>query len=229
LGLVPAAGRGLRFGDAEPKQFLEIAGRSALAWSLHRLRQGGVTRLVVALPPGTLEESGPPHWEEASDVTWIEGGARRQDSVAKCLAAAEADEDDLVAVHDAARAAVDPRDVARVVAAALWSGGAVLGRPVGDTVKRIEGGRILATVDRGALWRAETPQVFRAGILRRALTAAAEDGFVGTDEASVVERGGEVEIEAVTAQFPNPKLTWRGDEVWLAALLGAHEPAGPTP
>jgi 2-C-methyl-D-erythritol 4-phosphate cytidylyltransferase len=84
-------------------------------------------------------------------------------------------------------------------------------------------------VDRAALWRAETPQVFRAGILRRALAAAAEDGFVGTDEASLVERRGDVEIEAVTAQFPNPKLTWRGDEVWLAALLGAYEPGGATP
>lgn len=219
VGLVPAAGSGRRFGDSEPKQFLSLAGRSALTWSLQRLRRGGVDRLVVALPPGLGRPPGLGDCEE-DEVLWVEGGPTRQASVAGCLDASGAEDDDLVAVHDAARPAIDPGDVARVIAAAARSGGAVLGRPVGDTVKRLEGDRVVDTVDRGRLWRAETPQVFRAAILRRAFAAAERDGFAGTDESSLVERLGDVSVTAVSAETPNPKLTWRGDELWLEALLG---------
>lgn len=151
------------------------------------------------------------------------GGATRQASVAAALAASPALAGDLIAVHDGARAAVAPEDVRATVVAAAASGGAVLGRTVGDTVKEIEAGRIVSTVDRAHLFRAETPQVFRRQVLERALARAAHDRFVGTDESSLVERLGEIEIVAVQAGSPNPKLTFREDLAAMTHLLAPEK------
>ena len=97
--------------------------------------------------------------------------------------------------------------------------GAILGRPLADTLKKIEGGRILSTVDRSSLFRAETPQVFKTAVLTRALQQCAADGFVGTDEASIVERLDDVSIRVVAATGPNPKLTEPQDLPWVRSLL----------
>lgn len=176
--------------------------------------------MVVALPPGRDLES---HLGGVDELVVVEGGATRQESVERCLRAAETDGAGLVAVHDAARGAVDPSDVRRVLAAAVRSGAAVLGRPVGDTTKSLRGSTIVDTVDRANLWRAETPQVFRPDLLLAALAKAKEEGFVGSDESSLVERTGEIDVQAVTAEHPNPKLTWPGDELWIRALLEGRE------
>jgi 2-C-methyl-D-erythritol 4-phosphate cytidylyltransferase len=219
--LVPAAGRGERFGAASPKQFLAIAGRPVLAWTISRLRAAGAASIVVALPEQSLEHAS--SWLAAEELHLVVGGATRQASVAAALAASPALAGDLVAVHDGARAAVAPEDVRATVVAAAASGGAVLGRTVGDTIKEIEAGRILTTVDRARLFRAETPQVFRRQLLERALARAAHDRFVGTDESSLVERLGEVEIVAVQAGSPNPKLTFREDLAAMTHLLAPEE------
>ncbi|KAB2964121.1 MAG: 2-C-methyl-D-erythritol 4-phosphate cytidylyltransferase, partial [Thermoanaerobaculia bacterium] len=131
---------------------------------------------------------------------------------------------ELVAVHDGARAAIAAADFAATIAAAAARGGAILGRTVTDTVKVVADGRVVRTMDRTRLFRAETPQVFRRADLERALEAAREHRFVGTDEASLVERLGEVEIAAVEASRPNPKVTWAEDlEALERLLLGAEE------
>src|SRR5690606_5140938 len=98
---------------------------------------------------------------------------------------------------------------------------AVLGRRLEDTLKRLEGDRIVGTEPREARFRAETPQVFRRALLERALVAAAQRGFQGTDEASLVEALGGRHILAVEAAFPNPKLTRPADGALLARLLAA--------
>lgn len=219
--VVPAAGRGERFGAASPKQFLAIAGRPVLAWTLGRLRAAGAASIVVALPEQSLEHAS--DWLAAEGLQLVVGGATRQASVAAALAASPALAGDLVAVHDGARAAVAPEDVRATVAAAAACGGAVLGRSVGDTIKELAAGRILGTVDRARLFRAETPQVFRRDLLERALARAARDRFVGTDESSLVERLGEVEIVAVQAGSPNPKLTFREDLAAMTQLLTGEE------
>lgn len=227
--LIAAAGRGERLGGALPKQLLAVAGRPLLAWAVRRLHVAGVEAFVVAAPADQLAAveaalAGGPA------VAVVAGGATRQESVARALAACAAAEDDLVLVHDAARAAVHPEDVAAVVAAALAADGAVLGRPVTDTVKRVEHGRVVATVDRAPLFRAETPQVFRRATLARALAAAGAEGFTGTDESSLVERLPGVRIAAVSARHPNPKVTFEADLREVAGLLGgaAAELAGGT-
>jgi len=110
-------------------------------------------------------------------------------------------------------------DVQATIQAAAVCGGAVLGRPISDTLKRVEGGRILDTVDRRSLFRAETPQVFAAVVLRQAFLAAARDNFQGTDEASLVERLPNAPIAVVEAAHPNPKLTTPADLVRIEALI----------
>jgi 2-C-methyl-D-erythritol 4-phosphate cytidylyltransferase len=223
--LIPAAGRGERYGGRRPKQLQEIGGRTLVAWAVERLRRAGVAHFVVALPDSELAAGAGPLGLDEGVVT-VAGGRSRQESVARCLAACQAGAEELVLVHDAARAAIDPADVRAVVAACRRADGAVLGRPVTDTLKRLDGEQIAATEERRGLFRAETPQAFRRQVLETALAQAAADGFVGTDESSLVERLPGVRIVAVTASRPNPKLTWEGDRELMAALLlsSAHRP-----
>lgn len=221
---MPAAGVGLRFGGPRPKQFLEIRGRSVLAWVLDALLAAGVRRCVVALPAAALDEGKVLYGDPR--VRWTEGGDTRQESVQACLRAAAGADDDLVLVHDGARPLVAPEDVRATVAAAAQHGGALLGRPLGDTLKRLEGSRVVETVERGGLFRAETPQVFRRGDLERALDAARRAAFRGTDEASLVERLGDVPVVTVVARHPNPKVTLPGDLEIVEALLARRHGAG---
>ena len=219
LVLVPAGGAGERYGGAEPKQFAEVAGRPVLCWTLERLLSLDPDRVIVALPAG--RELPLAAWGLPADrVAGVVGGPTRQASVAACLAAAPAHgASDLVAVHDGARPATARADLLAVLAAAERTGAAVLGRRLADTVKRLADGRIVGTVDREALFRAETPQVFRRDLLAAALARAAVEGWEGTDESALVERLGGVEIAAVEAGSPNPKLTVPGDLEELARLL----------
>jgi 2-C-methyl-D-erythritol 4-phosphate cytidylyltransferase len=229
VALVPAAGKGERFGGEVPKQFVEIAGKSVLAWSVSRLLEAGAAKVIVALAKDRLA------WGQTAlgalggpgAVACVIGGRNRQESVAACFAASDpapasaagGAEADLLLVHDGARAAVAIDDIRETVQKAVAWGGAVLGRPVADTMKRVEEGRILGTVLRDELFRAETPQVFTREVFARALAKARAEGFVGTDESSLVERLDGVAVAAVLAKHPNPKLTEAGDLTLLEALL----------
>ncbi len=217
--LVPAAGSGSRFGASRPKQFLPVAGRPLLLWTVDTLLSCGVASVVVALPAAGMSWAA--HLPDDPRVRCVAGGATRQASVALALAASPAEPDELVLVHDGARPAVAPDDVRSVVEAARRRGGAVLGRRVADTLKRLEGDRVVETVDRRELFRAETPQVFPRRRLEEALATAARDGVEGTDEAALVERLGGPVVVAVEAAHPNPKVTRSGDEAWVASLLAA--------
>lgn len=188
-----------------------------LAWTLERLLAAGLTGLIVAVPKQWLDSTAE-IFPSSNRVSWVAGGATRQLSVAACLAACPADAD-LVLVHDGARPAVAIEDLQATLDAAEKGDGAILGRPVADTLKRVASGRVSSTVDRADLFRAETPQVFRPSVLREALRQSAADGFVGTDEASVVERLPGVTILTVAASRPNPKLTRPQDKALVEMLL----------
>jgi len=213
---MPAGGRGDRFGGGRAKQFVEVAGRPLLAWTAERLFASGVEEIVIALPEGSLL---PEDAVFARAVRTVVGGASRQESVARCLAAVAAAPEDLVLVHDGARPAVHPDDVRRLIETAVDGPGAVLGRLSSDTLKRVAGGEIRDTVDRRELFRAETPQAFRYEVLVRAMALAERDGFEGTDESSLVERLGSERIVAVEARHANPKLTEPADLAVVGALL----------
>ena len=222
--LVPAAGSGRRFGGDRPKQFSLLLDRPVLAWTVERLAAVPIIdRVVVAAPAESVRETLEMLVEEVAGrpgvaVTAVAGGRRRQDSVAAALAATAAAPSDWVAVHDGARPCLSAMDLTAVVRAAAEGGraGAVLGRPVSDTLKTVTEGRLGATVDRANLFRAETPQVFRASDLAAALDRAAAQEIEVSDESSLFEPGS---IAAVMASRPNPKLTDPSDRATIEALL----------
>ncbi len=222
--IVPAAGRGRRFGGDRRKQFSLLLDRPVLAWTVERLAAvPAIGRVVVAVPAGRVGETQKMLLEEVVrlpgvEVTTVEGGRRRQDSVAAALMASAAGPSDWVAVHDGARPCLSAVDVEAVLQRAAESGGegAVLGRPVSDTLKTVKAGFLGATVDRAPLFRAETPQVFRAASLAAALERAAAHDIDVSDESSLFEPGS---IAAVAASHPNPKLTDPSDRATIEALL----------
>jgi 2-C-methyl-D-erythritol 4-phosphate cytidylyltransferase len=231
VALLLAAGRGERLGSELPKAFVPLAGRALLLHALEALCAApGVDCVVPVVARGEL-----PRLEallraelprlraagrEAALADPVVGGAERQDSVRAGLAALPAGAE-LVAVHDAARALVRPEAVARVVAAARAEGAALLAVPARDTVKRVVAGRSVATPPRAELWTAQTPQVFRVELLREALARAAADGYVGTDDAELVERLG-VPVRVVAGDADNLKITHAEDLVVAEALLAAR-------
>lgn len=231
--IVPAAGGGRRFGGEQPKQFVPVLGRPLLVWTVERLLAAPeVERLVVATPPGLAAETREMLLREVRvardvDLGTVEGGRRRQDSVRVALATAEVASSDWVAVHDGARPCLAAADLAEVLRRAAGSGGAgaVLGRPVSDTLKTAEAGRLRETVDRSGLFRAETPQVFRAVDLRQALDRAERENLQVSDESSLFAPGS---VSAVAASHPNPKLTDPSDLPAIEALLRAEREVSPT-
>jgi len=222
FAVVPAAGRGERFGGRYPKQYVALLGRPVLSWSLRALLAvPTVFSVVVALSTGDRRFARLP---EARDprVRTCRGGERRELSVANALEAlaGEARDEDWVLVHDAARPCLDPSDVRRLVATLRDDPvGGLLGLPVGDTLKAAgRDGRCDGTVPRDGLWRALTPQMFRYGVLRRALRLNLERGRAVTDEAAAVEALG-LRPRLVTGRTDNIKITFPGDLGLAAAIL----------
>jgi 2-C-methyl-D-erythritol 4-phosphate cytidylyltransferase len=192
--VVPAAGRGMRFGGDVPKQYLEVAGRTLIEHSLHALlSHPGIDAAMVALSPDDPYWAG---WREIAGkpVYTCVGGTQRAESVLSALQAlpATVSEDQWVLVHDAARPCLRAMDLTRLIALGQADRvGAILAAPVRDTLKRSDDdGRIRTTEARESLWRALTPQMFRRGGLTRALTAALRAGAAVTDEAMAMERLG---------------------------------------
>jgi 2-C-methyl-D-erythritol 4-phosphate cytidylyltransferase len=198
VGIIPAAGAGERLGADVPKAFAVLGGKPMLDWSLDVLREV-CDRVVVAVPD-----------DRVAPPDFVAGGATRTQSVRNALDAAP--EATIVVVHDAARPLVTAELVRRCLDA-LDDGvdGAIAAVPVTDTVKEVEDGLVARTPDRGRLWAAQTPQVFRAEVLRRAAGAAA------TDDASLVEAiGGRVRV--VEGAPENFKVT-RPLDVRVAEML----------
>lgn len=225
FGLVPCAGVGARAGAASRKQYALLAGRPMVAHVLDTLLQ--VQRLsavmVVLAPDDEQFERELPL--AANPRFWLArcGGASRARTVANGLAALRAHgalDDDWVLVHDAARCLLRVEWVNRLIDACIDDAvGGLLATPLADTLKRELGGRVLATVDRSDKWAAQTPQMFRIGMLQRAL-ADADARF--TDEASAIEAMG-LQPRLVMGDANNLKVTWPEDFGRAEALLAATE------
>lgn len=212
--VVPAAGRGTRFGGETPKQYLNVAGRPLIEHSLRALLgHPAVDGVMVALAPDDPYWGG---WREigGKPVYTCVGGAERADSVLAALQAlpATVSEDQWVLVHDAARPCLRGVDLTRLIALGQADPvGALLATPVRDTLKRADGnGRSAATESREHLWRALTPQMFRRGGLTRALHAAMRADVPVTDEASAMERLG-LKPRLVEGSEDNIKVTTPAD------------------
>jgi 2-C-methyl-D-erythritol 4-phosphate cytidylyltransferase/2-C-methyl-D-erythritol 2,4-cyclodiphosphate synthase len=209
-------------GAGLPKQLLQVSGvsilqRSVDAFLAHRL----ITEVIVALPPEIL--AAPPAYllGTPKPVTLVEGGARRQDSVALAFACVSP-EAELVVVHDAARPMVSADLIERTLAAATEHGAALAALRATDTVKRGDaGGVVVETVPREQVYLAQTPQAFQVELLRMALASGAD----ATDEATLVERAG-FAVRLVEGDPRNVKITTPADVALAEHLLGDRGAAG---
>jgi len=220
--VVPAAGRGSRFGGGVPKQYLPLAGKPLLLHTLERLAaHPRIAGLMVAL---AVDD---PHWPDLSSlrgkpVLSCLGGGERADSVLAGLRALvdKVEKDNFILVHDAARPCVREDDITRLIELGIAAGGALLAAPLRDTLKRADAdSRALATEPREARWRALTPQLFRHGELVAALESAGAAGIAVTDEAMAMERKGFKPLLVEGAES-NIKVTTPADMMLAEFLLG---------
>src|SRR5208283_5209226 len=191
--ILAAAGLGTRMAGPQPKQFVALDGVPILVHSLRAFAAvPRVTAIYVAVRKAEMErvEAQVAEFGFAGRVRMVEGGEKRQESVSHALAALPAGPDDIVLVHDAVRPLIDTATIERTIDAVAETGAAIVGMPAVDTVKQVErtahGALVTATIPREFVVLAQTPQGFRYGLLQRAFAEAEADGFVGTDEASVV-------------------------------------------
>jgi len=229
VAIIAAAGLGTRMQQDTPKTYLQLAGKPILIHTLEIFEKvPEVHEVLVVVHPEDLEFC----QEEVVDayplkkvLRLIPGGKERQDSVynaMKFLMIKEA-ELDVILVHDGVRPLVDPVQVSRVVAAARRHGGAILGVPCQDTLKKVNSrGEVVATVDRQKLWQVQTPQAFRAALLWRAFQEAMERGFYATDEAALVEALGET-VVMVPGTPLNLKITTPDDLKMAEAILASRQ------
>jgi 2-C-methyl-D-erythritol 4-phosphate cytidylyltransferase len=208
VGIIPAAGSGERLGSAGPKAFVVCGGRPLIDWSLDVLH-AVCDRVVVAVPAG---------YEQGPDR--VRGGAVRSESVRLALAAAP--EATIAVVHDAARPLLTPELVRACIDALVDADAAIAAAPMTDTVKETgDDRRVERTLDRSRLWRIQTPQVFRADVLRRALDVSGDALAAATDDAALVEAAGGV-VRVVEAPADNIKVTRPVDLELAEALLAAR-------
>lgn len=237
--ILPAAGLGTRMSRAPEKvldkaspektgtsrkQFMLLDGAPILIHTLRKFAASSrITEIVVALRAEDIE------WVQellanerfSKQVRLVEGGDSRQQSVENALATLDANTD-LVAVHDAVRPFIDSELIAKVIDEAAKEGAAIVGIVPVDTVKQVHLHKIRGTINRERLVLAQTPQVFRLDLLKRAYQKAKEDEFTGTDESSLVERLEEVEVSVVAGTDRNIKIT-KPTDMELARLFLAQE------
>jgi 2-C-methyl-D-erythritol 4-phosphate cytidylyltransferase len=232
--IIPAAGLGTRMAPmpvgakskqkkAPPsKQFTELGGTPILIHTLRKFASvDAVSEIWIALRPSEIPGFRAQLESEAKDilkkkVELVVGGEHRQQSVENALnaVAAAAHDDDIVLVHDAVRPFVTREIIQEVIEAAEKYGAAIAGLPAVDTVKQVErtaeGALIKATIPRAGIVMAQTPQGFRYSVIKKAFDEASADGFLGTDEASLVERSGH-EVAVVMGSPRNIKITTPAD------------------
>ena len=204
-------------GKSPSKQFTELQGVPILVHTLRKFAASPqVNEIYVALRKAEADSFRPRLEKEhlGKKVQLVEGGEHRQQSVGNALAEVTAAPDDIILVHDAVRPLVDEEIIANVVQGAAKHGAAIAGVPAVDTVKQVERSAenaiITATVPRERVVLAQTPQGFRFSVLKKAFDEAAADGFVGTDEASLVERSGHA-VAVVMGSARNLKITTPAD------------------
>jgi len=237
--IVAAGGQGTRLGTTVPKQFLQLGGRTVLDRSVEALAScEAIGLIVVALPEA--DAANPPRYLMRADgrVRVVEGGARRQDSVANAFAAVPEDTD-VVVIHDAARPFVDRATIERTIEAAPSGGAANAALPARDTVKLADitetdwvGGEfgeplpavrptkvpaVKRTLLRDTIYLAQTPQAFRRDVLERAI-AHGRKGAEGTDEAALAEQIGST-VLLVPGDPRNIKITTTADLAFARGLL----------
>lgn len=209
--ILPAAGSGRRLGRTEPKALVPLLGRPLLSWTIEALEPLHFDRIVVATAPDRTAD-----FEKLlrGRAAVVAGGSTRSASVRRGFEVLAAAVSDLVCIHDAARPLITADEASVVLARAQETGAATAATPIVDTVKRVQSGHIVATIDRNGLYAAGTPQAFRADLLRRAL----DTGREATDEAGLFELLG-LPVAVVPVSRWNLKITTTEDLELAEALL----------
>lgn len=219
--IVPAAGKGERFGGKDKKTFAKLDGKPLFLQTLQRfINRDAVCQIILAVAPEDTDTMKSKYGATLGfmGVKLVEGGARRCDTVAAALRAVS-DEADYVAIHDAARPCVSDKMIESVFAEAEKSGAAILAEPVSSTLKKVGTSNIVeATVSRDGLFLAQTPQVFRKDWITEAYAGldAAEEDF--TDDAQLISKAGHA-VAAVMSDPTNLKITTKGDMSLAQAIL----------
>jgi 2-C-methyl-D-erythritol 4-phosphate cytidylyltransferase len=226
--VIVSAGKGHRFMDGKKKQFLPLAGKPVLARTLDPFERCPLVNTVVLVVGQEdlgfclreiVEKYG---YRKVSRV--VPGGESRQESVRHGMDAVPEDVE-IVVIHDGVRPFVTQKMIEESIRSAMRFKAVVLGTPVKETIKTVNPeGKVLKTLDRGSLWQIQTPQVFHAKLIRDALNKATEDGFMGTDDASLVERLG-VEVHVLPGDYTNIKITTPEDLLLASLLLQAKSPS----
>ena len=219
--VIVAAGKGRRMGTEVSKQFLPLCGKEILAHSVEKFEKAEKIRDIVLV---TGEDSLQDVREMAQEYGWkkivsvVAGGKERQDSVWNGLQAVS-DDTDIVLIHDGVRPFVTEDILNHSIETAVEMGGCVAGVPAKDTIKVCNGENIaVATPDRSTLWQIQTPQTFRKDLIMQAYQKAKEDGFVGTDDASLAEYSG-CPVKVIMGSYRNIKITTKEDLLIGEAFL----------
>jgi len=227
--IIVSAGRGHRLKEGAKKQFLPLAGKPILGHTLTKFETCPLIRSVVLvvgqedLDYCLKEIVEKYHYRKITQI--IPGGKERQDSVRNGLRAL-ADDTEIVVIHDGVRPFVTREMIEESIRGAKRFHAVVLAMPVKETVKIANAdGIVLKTLDRESLWQTQTPQTFQTQIIREAYRRAAEDGFVGTDDASLVERLGP-RVHILPGSYTNIKITTQEDLLLARLLLQEKFPSG---
>ncbi|MBI4778656.1 2-C-methyl-D-erythritol 4-phosphate cytidylyltransferase [Candidatus Desantisbacteria bacterium] len=220
--IIVAAGDGKRMGSKVKKPYLELLGHPLLFYALRNISNSPLITGIVLVAGNGLVDYCRHEVVEAYGLdrvlSVVEGGVKRQDSVYHGLKALPEDAE-MVMIHDGVRPFVSCKIIEETIAAAGKYGAAITGVRVKDTIKMIdESHKVMQTVNRAGLWAVQTPQVFKAKLLRDCYDKAMDKGFYGTDDASVIEWAG-FEVKIVEGEYENIKITTPFDMIVAEAMI----------
>ncbi|RII29733.1 MAG: 2-C-methyl-D-erythritol 4-phosphate cytidylyltransferase [Geobacter sp.] len=224
FALIPAAGMGKRMGASINKQYLQLGGLPIVARTIAVFESSPLIDGIFLVIPADEIPYCREHVVAACGfrkiVAIVPGGKERQNSVMNGLDEIRklASPDDVVLIHDGVRPFVSQEMLHESIAVARACAGALVAVPVKDTIKTVQAGVVVDTPSRDDLWQAQTPQTFRFGIIHEAHRAAEREGFMGTDDTSLVERGGG-EIRVIRGDYRNIKITTPEDLILAEAFL----------
>ena len=210
--VIVAAGSSKRMDNGVDKLSVRVNGKPLIAWTISRFESAdSVDEIIIVAREDSLgfveEVVNGEGFGKINSV--VAGGAHRQNSTENGIMALSR-ESEVVLIHDGARPLVHPSDIDSLTEDVFKHGASLLATKCNDTIKEVENGKIVKTIKRDSLWSAQTPQGFRKDIIAEALAKAERDGFIGTDEASLVERMN-IEISIVEGRRDNIKVTVQED------------------
>ncbi|MED3789845.1 2-C-methyl-D-erythritol 4-phosphate cytidylyltransferase [Peribacillus frigoritolerans] len=216
--VIPAAGQGKRMKAGKNKLFIELSGIPIIVYTLRVFEEDPDCRgIILSINPAEND-----YFNQLIAAYGLKkvkklvmGGKERQQSVYNGLQHAD---EDIVLVHDGARPFINLGQISELTTAASLHGGAVIAVPVKDTIKKAANKKVLETVERSSLWAVQTPQAFRVSILKRAYEQAEAEGFLGTDDASLLERINE-QVVIIEGNYDNIKITTQEDLYFAEAIL----------